>query len=56
MSVGAVYQDISELLDQYLESFGMPPVRGRLRRMGQFMGFGGHNTDLLTGKSGEMRQ
>jgi len=37
MDVGTVYRDVSERLDDYLESLGMRPVRGPLRAMGELV-------------------
>jgi len=37
MNVGTVYRDVSALLDDYLESLGMRPVRGPLRVMGELV-------------------
>lgn len=37
MDAGTVYQDVSALLDDYLESLGMRPVRGPLRAMGELV-------------------
>jgi hypothetical protein len=34
MNVGTVYQDVSALLDDYLESLGMRQVRGPLPTLG----------------------
>jgi len=37
MNVGTVYEDVSALLDDYLESLGMRQVRGPLRAMGELV-------------------
>jgi hypothetical protein len=37
MNVGAVYQDVSALLGEYLEALGMSPARGPLRAMGELV-------------------
>ncbi len=37
MNVGTVYEDVSALLEDYLESLGMRPVRGPLRAMGELV-------------------
>ena len=37
MNVGTVYEDVSALLSEYLESLGMRPVRGPWRAMGELV-------------------